>query len=83
MEFQRTEPPAIITNRSTPAVLRWVVPRADEQEAPFAVPSKAEPLTDAELAAGEAKRDLASELLQSVREMKAAKAQVVLTLAGK
>jgi putative transcriptional regulator len=45
------------------------------------VPSKAEPLTDAELEAYEAKRDLAAELLQSVREMKAGKTEVVLSLA--
>ena len=45
------------------------------------MPSKAKPLTDAELEAYEAQRDLAAELLQSVREMKAGKAQVVLSLA--
>ena len=45
------------------------------------VPSKAEPLTDAELEAYEAQRDLAAELLQSVREMKAGKTEVVLSLA--
>jgi len=45
------------------------------------VPSNAEPLTDAELTAYEAKRDLAAELLRSVREMKAGKAQVVVSLA--
>jgi hypothetical protein len=37
----------------------------------FAVPSKIKPLGTKELAANEAKRDLAAELLQSVREMKA------------
>ena len=37
------------------------------------MPSKSKPLTKAELAAFEAKRDLAAELLQSVREMKAGK----------
>jgi putative transcriptional regulator len=41
------------------------------------VPSKNKPLTDAELAAYEAKRDLAAELLQSVREMKAGQVRVV------
>jgi putative transcriptional regulator len=45
------------------------------------VPSKAKPLTDAELEAYEAKRDLTAELLQSVREMKAGKTEVVLSLA--
>ena len=41
------------------------------------MPSKTKPLTKAELAAYEAKRDLAAELLQSVREMKAGNVQVV------
>jgi putative transcriptional regulator len=41
------------------------------------VPSKSKPLSKAELAAYEAKRDLAAELLQSVREMKAGHVQVV------
>ena len=45
------------------------------------MPSKARPLTDAELEAYEAKRDLAAELLQSVREMKAGETEVVLSLA--
>ena len=45
------------------------------------MPSKAKPLTDAELTAYEAKRDLAAELLQSVREMKAGETEVVLSLA--
>jgi putative transcriptional regulator len=45
------------------------------------VPSKAEPLTGAELEAYEAQRDLAAELLQSVREMKAGKTEVVVSLA--
>ena len=45
------------------------------------MPSKAEPLTDAELTAYEAKRDLAAELLESVREMKAGEREVVLSLA--
>jgi len=45
------------------------------------VPSKADPLNDAELAAYEAQRDLAAELLRSVREMKAGKTEVVLSLA--
>ena len=39
--------------------------------------SKNKPLTKAELAAREAKRDLAAELLQSVREMQAGKVHVV------
>ena len=38
---------------------------------------KTEPLTDAELEAYEATRDLGSELLQSIQEMKAGKGQVV------
>ena len=41
------------------------------------MPSKSKPLTDAELTAYEAKRDLAAELLQSVREMKAGQVRVV------
>jgi putative transcriptional regulator len=43
------------------------------------VPSKTSPLGSKELAAFEAKRDLAAELLQSIREMKAGKTQVVLS----
>jgi len=41
------------------------------------VPSKSKPLTKAQLAAYEAKRDLAAELLQSVREMKTGNTRVV------
>ena len=41
------------------------------------MPSKSKPLTRAELAAFEAKRDLAAELLQSVHEMKAGQIAVV------
>jgi len=41
------------------------------------VSSKSKPLTDAELTAYEAKRDLAAELLQSVREMKAGQVRVI------
>jgi putative transcriptional regulator len=41
------------------------------------VPSKSKPLSSAELAKYEATRDLAAELLQSVREMKAGHVQVV------
>jgi len=41
------------------------------------VPSKSKPLSRKELATYEAKRDLAAELLQSVREMKAGQVQVV------
>jgi putative transcriptional regulator len=41
------------------------------------VPSKSKPLTKAQLAAYEAKRDLAAELLQSVREMKTGHTRVV------
>ncbi len=41
------------------------------------MPSKSKPLTDAELTAHEAKRDLAAELLQSVREMKAGQVRVI------
>ena len=41
------------------------------------MPSKSKPLTKAALAAYEAKRDLAAELLQSVREMKAGQVHVV------
>ena len=41
------------------------------------MPSKTKPLSKAKLAAYEAQRDLAAELLQSVREMKAGQVQVV------
>jgi putative transcriptional regulator len=41
------------------------------------VPSKREPLSAKEIEAWEEKRDLAAELLQSVREMKAGQVQVV------
>jgi putative transcriptional regulator len=41
------------------------------------VSSKNKPLNDRELAEYESKRDLAADLLQSVREMKAGKVQVV------
>jgi putative transcriptional regulator len=41
------------------------------------VPSKSKRLSKSELTAYEAKRDLAADLLQSVREMKAGKVQVV------
>ncbi len=43
------------------------------------MPSKNSPLKGKELAAFEAKRDLASELLQSIREMKAGNTHVVLS----
>jgi putative transcriptional regulator len=43
------------------------------------VPSKTKPLIAKELAAYEAKRDLAADLLQSIREMKAGKTGVVYT----
>jgi putative transcriptional regulator len=41
------------------------------------VSSMNKPLNDAELSAHEAQRDLAAELLQSVKEMKAGQVQVV------
>lgn len=41
------------------------------------MPSKNKPLTKTELAAYESKRDLAAELLQSVREMQVGKVHVV------
>ncbi len=41
------------------------------------MPSKSKPLSKAQLAAYEAKRDLAAELLQSVREMKTGQTRVV------
>jgi len=41
------------------------------------VPSRSKPLTKTELAAYEAKRNLAAELLQSVREMRAGQVHVV------
>lgn len=43
------------------------------------MPLKNKPLTKAELEAYEAKRDLAAELLQSVREMKAGQVSVVMS----
>ena len=41
------------------------------------MPSKVKPLTDAQLRAYEAKRDLAADLLESVRQMKAGKTQAI------
>ena len=41
------------------------------------MPSKAKPLTDSEIEIHESKRDLAAELLESVRQMKAGKTSVV------
>ena len=41
------------------------------------MPSKAKPLSEAQLRAYEAKRDLAAELLESVQQMKAGKTKVV------
>lgn len=41
------------------------------------MPSKSKPLTEAQLRAFEAKRDLAAELLESVQQMKAGKTHVV------
>lgn len=41
------------------------------------MPSKIKPFTDAQLRAYEAKRDLAADLLESVRQMKAGKTQIV------
>ena len=41
------------------------------------MPSKSKPLSKAALAAYESKRDLAAELLQAVREMKAGQVEVV------
>ena len=41
------------------------------------MPSKVKPLTDAQLPAYEAKRDLAADLLESVRQMKAGKTQAI------
>lgn len=41
------------------------------------MPSKSKPLNDKQLAAYEAERDLAAELLQAVKEMKAGQVEVV------
>lgn len=46
------------------------------------MPSKTKPLSAKELAAYEAKRDLAADLLQSIREMRAGKTKVVQTPAA-
>lgn len=43
------------------------------------MPSKTKPLTEKQLQAFEAKRDLAAELLESVQQMKAGKTHVVLS----
>ncbi len=43
------------------------------------MPSKTKPLTDKQLRAYEATRNLAAELLESVRQMKAGRTQVVLS----
>jgi putative transcriptional regulator len=45
------------------------------------VPSRRRPLSDAELANYEASRDLADEVLESVRDMKAGRVEVVRSLA--
>lgn len=45
------------------------------------MPSKTKPLIEKHFRAYEAKRDLAAELLESVRQMKAGKTNVVLSLA--
>jgi putative transcriptional regulator len=45
----------------------------------YVVPSKAKPLTETQIRAHEANRDLAAELLESVRQMKAGKTTVVLS----
>jgi putative transcriptional regulator len=45
----------------------------------FAVPSKTKPLNSKQLATYEAKRNLAADLLQSIREMKAGKTKIVCT----
>ena len=45
----------------------------------FAVSLKTKPLTNSKLRAYEAKRDLAAELLESVRQMKTGKTKVVLS----
>ena len=41
------------------------------------MPSKSRPLTKAQLAASEARRDLAGELLESIRQMRAGQTHVV------
>ena len=41
------------------------------------MPSKSKPLTKAQLAAAERKRDLAAELLESIRQMKSGQTRVV------
>jgi putative transcriptional regulator len=46
------------------------------------VPSNSKPLSAKELAAFESKRDLAAEILQSIREMKAGKTNVVFSPAA-
>jgi putative transcriptional regulator len=52
-------------------------PKPPIERLDVAVPSKRKPLSNAELAKYEATRDLAGELLQSVREMKAGRVHVV------
>ncbi|MCL4746442.1 MAG: helix-turn-helix domain-containing protein [Burkholderiaceae bacterium] len=47
----------------------------------FVVPSKTKPLTEAQLAAYEAGRDIGSDLLQAIREMKAGQGRVVYSAA--
>jgi putative transcriptional regulator len=43
------------------------------------VPSKSKRLSDAEIAAFEAKRDIGEEVLQSIRDLKAGKGRIVLS----
>jgi len=61
--------------RSTPSRRRTT--SRDPGSRKSAVPSKTSPLNSVELAAYEAGRDLADDLLQSVREMKAGRVQLV------
>lgn len=46
------------------------------------MPSKTKPLTKAQLAAAEARRDLAAELLESIQQMKASQTRVVTSAAA-
>ena len=73
--FTRLRKESLSCLRSMPRPRRTILPVQSSRR--FAVPSKSKPLSKAELAAFEARRDLAAELLQSVREMKAGQVAVV------
>ena len=71
----KTQTRKLFFSRSTPRPRPTTWPGLYSRR--FAVPSNSKPLSAKELAAFESKRDLAAEILQSIREMKAGKTNVV------